>query len=171
MNSSEDSSDPFNPKSSQYGVAYPAPFNLMAIALCQSATRQIRILSPHLDHRVFDNPDLADAFSSLARRDTHSRVHLLISDSRPIVQRGHRLLNLARRLPSSIMIRKLTDHPEMTGETVVLRDFGGVLFMPADEGPGFYEPDSRASAQSFIDKFDRLWQRGVQDPEFRRLGL
>ncbi|MEH6592662.1 MAG: hypothetical protein V7746_20515 [Halioglobus sp.] len=171
MNSSEDNSGPFDPKSSHYGVAYPAPFDLMAIALCQSATRQIRILSPRLDHRAFDNTALADVLSALARRDSHSRVQLLISDSGPIVNRGHRLLSLARRVPSSIAIRKLADHPEMTGETVVLRDLDGVLFMPSDEGPGFYEPDSRASAQTFIDKFDALWQRGAQDPEFRRLGL
>ena len=88
-----------------------------------------------------------------------------------MIQNGHRLLNLARRLPSSITIHTLARHPEMTGETLVIRDLDGVLFMPADEGPGFYEPDSRSSAQHQIDKFDALWQRGVPDPQLRRLGL
>jgi len=81
------------------------------------------------------------------------------------------LLSLSRRLPSSIEIRKLVNHPEMTGETIALRDLNGVLYMPEDGSLGFYDPDSRASTQPFIDKFEPLWQRAKPDPEFRRLGL
>ena len=171
MNPNDEPIEPVAAESPVYGVAYPGPFAEFAIKLCASASRYIRILSPQLDHAVFDNAELADIISTLARRDSHSRVQILISDSRPLVHRGHRLLNLARRLPSSIFLRKLADHPEMTGETVIMRDLDGVLYMPPDEGPGFYETNSRASAQQFIDKFDPLWQRGVQDPNFRRLGL
>ena len=171
MNSNDEPVEPVDTESPEYGVGYPGPFGEFAIKLCASASRYIRIVSPQLDHAVFDNADLADIISALARRDSHSRVHLLINDSSQMVLRGHRLLNLARRLPSSIFLRKLAEHPEMTGETIIIRDLDGVLFMPADDGPGFYEPNSRATAQRFIDKFDPLWQRGVQDPNFRRLGL
>ena len=171
MSSNDDENDTLDPEHPQHGVAYPGPFAELLISLCTSASRYLRILSPALDHKIFDNTEVVDALSALARRDSHSQVHILISDSRPIIQHGHRVVNLARRLPSSVIIRKLSDHPEMTGETVIIRDLSGVLYMPDDEGPGFYEPDSRASAQHYIDKFELLWQRAVVDPEFRRLGL
>jgi hypothetical protein len=171
LNSGGESTDTIDLEAPQYGVSYPLPFDQLALALCQSASRYIRIISPQLDHVVFDNSELVDAISALARRDRHSEVRILISDSTPIVHTGHRLLNLARRLPNSVIIRKLVDHPEMTGETVVIRDLSGLLYTPAGEGLGFYEPDSPASARQFIEKFDPLWQRAVDDPNFRRLGI
>ncbi|MEH6568939.1 MAG: hypothetical protein V7709_07695 [Halioglobus sp.] len=171
MNSSDNSDIPLDTLQAHYGVAYPTPFRELACALCTSSTRYLKILSPHLDHTIFDSVEVADAISALARSDSHSRVQILISDSRPILQKGHRLLSLSRRLPSSVIFRKLSDHPEMKGQTVLVGDLDKVLFMPGDEGPGFYDPDSRASAKQFTDKFDSLWERGVADPGFRRLGL
>ncbi|MFK8047939.1 MAG: hypothetical protein AB8B81_05855 [Halioglobus sp.] len=171
MNSNDTPRDAMDYDVPHYGVKSPSPFKELLLALCGSASRYIKIISPRLDHLVFDNAELADVLSAVARSGSHSRVDILISDSRPIINNGHRLLNLTRRLPSKITIRKLEDHPEMTGETVVIRDMNGVLFMPDDEGLGFYDPDSRASTQPFIDKFESLWQRAQSDPEFRRLGL
>jgi hypothetical protein len=171
LNSSDEKATDTKPEGPFYGVTYPQPLAELTLKICSSSSRKIRIVSPQLDHRIFDNPELVDALSALARRDRNSSVHILISDSRPIINDGHRVLNLARRLPSSVSIRKLADHPEMTGDTIIIRDLDGVIFMPEDGGPGFYEPDSRSSAQLFINKFEPLWQRSVQDPEFRRLGL
>jgi len=152
-------------------VDYPHPFADLVIALCESASRDIRIMAPHLDPVVFDSSELADTISSLARRDSHSRIRILIKDARYIVQQGHRLLNLARRLPSSVSIRKLERHPAMSEETLVLRDLDGTLFMPLEDGAGIYEPGSRAFAQPKIEQFDRLWEQAVEDPNVRRLGL
>lgn len=171
MSSNDAPPDGLDYDTPHYGVKSPTPYKELLLALCSSASRYVKIISPHLDHLVFDSAELADALSALARSSSHSRVEILISDSRPIIQNGHRLLNLTRRLPSKVFIRKLADHPEMTGETVVLRDMNGVLFMPGDDGLGFYDPDSRSSTQPFIDKFESLWQRAQTDSEFRRLGL
>ena len=171
MNSSDNSNKPLDTQQPQYGVTYPTPFRELACALCTSSTRYLKILSPNLDHTIFDSVEVAGAISALARGDSHSRVQILISDSRPILQKGHRLLSLSRRLPSSVIFRKLSDHPELKGQTVLVGDLDKVLFMPGEEGPGFYDPDSRASAKQFTDKFDSLWERAIADPDFRRLGL
>ena len=112
------------------GVAYPHPFDEMAVALCRSASRYICILSPYLDHAVFDNEELASALSALARSTRQTEVRILIADSRAVVGRGHRLLQLCRRLPSAIQIRRLQEHPDWNGQTVVIRDRDGVLYKP-----------------------------------------
>ena len=154
------------------GVAYPHPFAEMAAELCNSASRYICILSPYLDHEAFDTPELATALSALARNSRQTQVRILISDSRGLVGRGHRLLQLARRIPSSLAIQKLTEHPDWNGETIVIRDRDGVLYKPGGSGhDGFYEPDSRASTQKHLELFEELWRHSAQDTELRSLSL
>jgi len=154
------------------GIAYPQPFAAYAVALCANASRYICILSPKLDHAAFDHSELVDALSALARRSRQTQVRILISDSRPVVGYGHRLLQLARRLPSTVHIRKLQEHPNWNNETLVIRDRDGVLYKPGgSDHDAFYEPDSRASAQQYLERFDELWRVSEEDAELRSLTL
>jgi hypothetical protein len=99
-------------------------------------------------------------------------VRVLVQDSRAIATRGHRLLTLARRIPSTIIIQKIEAHPDWNGETLVLRDRDGVLYKPGGSDHGaFYEPDSRASAQAHLTLFEELWRYSNQDDELRTLTL
>ena len=151
---------------------YPHPFDELTVELCNSARRYVRILSPDLDHEVFDSDALREAISKLARRSRHTEVRILVSDTRALVQRGHRLLELARRIPGLVQIQVLADHPELNDDVMVIRDRDGLLFKPGDsEHQGRYEPDSRAITEEYVDKFDELWECSVPDAELRRLGL
>lgn len=153
-------------------VQYPNPFDEYVVTLCDSASRQLYIQSPRLDHEVFDNPDLVRAISALIRRSRQTEVRILISDSAALVSRGHRLLQLARRLPSSVRIQKIAEHPDWNGETVVIRDLDGVLYKPGGaEHEGFYEPDSRASTRRHLELFNDLWRYSAQDPNLRALSV
>ncbi|MFK7976811.1 MAG: hypothetical protein AB8C02_11790 [Halioglobus sp.] len=154
------------------GVSYPEEFLHYAITLCESASRYIDILSPALDHAAFDSAELSSALSALARRSRQTRVRILVQDARNVVSRGHQLLALARRLPSTVHIQVLAEHPDWNGQTVVLRDRDGVLYRPAEsDNKGFYEPDSRASTQRHLELFEELWRYSVQDPQLRALHL
>lgn len=154
------------------GIKYPKPFDDYAVSLCQSARRYICILSPQLDYAAFDSSALVDALSALARRSRQTQVRILINDSRPLVTRGHHLLQLARRLPSTIHIRKLAEHPQWNNETVVLRDRDGVLYKPGgSDHDAFFEPDSRASTSKYLDLFDELWRFSEEDEELRSITL
>ena len=151
-------------------VEYPSPFDQRVIELAESASRYLYILSPNLDYQVFDNPDLVRALSELARRSRQTEIRILVSDSRGLVARGHRLLALARRTPSTVLIRKLEHHPEYKGQTVIIRDRDGLLFKPA-ENEGFYHPDSRSDVQPRLELFEDLWRYSSEDPELRSLSL
>lgn len=154
------------------GVEYPHPFDELAVELCSSAAREICILSPTLDHQVFDRAELVDAMGVLIRSSRQTRVRILVADSRALVSRGHRLLLLARRLPSSVHLQKQVDHPQWKGETIVICDRDGVLYKPGDsDHNGFYEPSSRASTQRHLELFEELWRHSVQDVELRSLSL
>jgi hypothetical protein len=154
------------------GVHYPQPFDELLVALCRSATRQVNILSPRLDHAVFNRPELVEALAALVRSSRQTQVRILINDSRAVVAQGHRLLLLARRLPSSVKLHRLADHPDWNGQTVAIRDRDGVLYKPGDsDHEAFYEPDSLASTQKQLELFEDLWRHSNQDAELRALSL
>ena len=154
------------------GVEYPHPFDELAAELCAGASRYVCILSPALDHEAFDNEALLNALSALARGSRQTQVRILISDARKLVGRGHRLLQLARRLPSTVHIQRLAEHPDWNGETIVIRDHDGVLYKPgSSDHEGFYEPDSRASTRQHLELFEELWRHSAQDTELRSLSL
>ena len=154
------------------GVEYPHPCDDLAVELCSSAAREICILSPKLDHQVFDRPELVEAIGVLIRSSRQTRVRILVADSRALVTRGHRLLLLARRLPTSVQLQKQVDHPQWKGETVVICDRDGVLYKPGDsDHNGFFEPSSRASTQRHLELFNELWRHSEQDVELRSLSL
>jgi hypothetical protein len=151
---------------------YPHPFDQHAVELCDSASRYLRILSPTLDRDVFDNAQLCDAISKLARRSRHSDIRILVNNSRPIVEHGHRLLTLAQRIPSLIKIQILSAHPQMNDDTMVIRDLDGLLFKPADsDHQGFYEPESISRVASYVERFDELWERSGPDIDLRRMQI
>ena len=153
-------------------IEYPHPFADYAVKLCQSAARHLYILSPTLDHAVFDAEALTDAISALARDSRQTEIRILVSDTRPLVSRGHRVLTLARRLPSKVLIQKLAEHPDWNGETIVIRDRDGVLYKPGgSDHDAFYEPDSRASTQRHLELFQELWRYSEKDVELRSLSL
>lgn len=154
------------------GISYPQPFDEYAVSLCQSAARNICILSPQLDPAAFDNSELVDALSALARRSRQTQIRILIGDSRSLVGRSHQLLALARRLPSTVHLRKLAEHPDWNNQTVVVRDRDGVLYKPGgSDHEAFYEPDSRASTLKHLELFEELWRFSVEDVELRSLSL
>jgi len=152
------------------GVKYPQPFDDLAVQMAGSATRHVFVISPRLDYRVFDNQNLTSALSALVKRSRSTEVRILIADSRPLLNRGHRLLELARRLPTSIKIRKLDEHPRWGGETVVIGDRDSVLFKPADANhEAFFQPNSPATARQYLELFTELWNCGSDDIELRSL--
>lgn len=154
------------------GVAYPAPFDELVVELANSAARYVYILSPHLDYEVFDNPSLVLALSELARGSRQTEIRILINDSRGLVARGHRLLALARRIPSTVRIQRIEHHPQWKGQTVVIRDRDGLLFKPADTNKeAFYLTDSRSQTKPYLELFEELWRHSSEDPELRSLSL
>lgn len=153
-------------------IDYPHPFNEYVVKLCGSASRYVCIMSPDLDNAAFDHSELVDALSALARSSRQTQVRILVSNARQLVTRGHRLLQLARRLPSTVHIQELAEHPDWSGETVVIRDRDGVLFKPGgSDHNAFYEPDSRASTLRHLELFEELWRHSSKGAELRSLQL
>ena len=141
-------------------------------SMASQTLRYLRIYTPNLESELYDNREFAEAVSKLARSSRFAEIRILIADTRLIIARGHALLELHRRLPSSIAIRKLTIDTHGLPQPFLIADESGLLLRPDDgEGPSFANFCDRVTAKSLIDLYDPLWDRSYPDPELRSLSV
>ncbi|MBV2090999.1 MAG: GNAT family N-acetyltransferase, partial [Candidatus Thiodiazotropha sp. (ex Ctena orbiculata)] len=99
-----------------------------AASMARQAKRYLCLFSYDLDSSVYDTESFHDAVKQLAMRSKFSRIRILIQDNSRIVQQGHRLIDLAQRLPSVIEIRKPSDEHLDIEENFLLADDCGYLY-------------------------------------------
>lgn len=137
------------------------------------AARTVDIFSQQLTPVLFADTELLDNLSALARRDARSRVRMLIRDTRPLQKGTHPLVQLARRLPSSIEIRRYTEGANDATSGFFCAD-GSDLIKFSDESvpAGFARRGARAESRALLDEFSRLWEHGSEaDPDLRVLSI
>lgn len=141
--------------------------------LAEQSARQICILSASLDPSVFDQEDFVDQVSRLARSDRRAQVRILVKDIRPMLDRGHQLLTLSRRLTSKVHIRKLLTDPQDKPHSYLLSDRGLLLYMH-EEGAykGFADYDAAPRVQQLLEDFSHLWEHHSEaSPDLRHMHL
>lgn len=134
--------------------------------------RHLVILSHLLDHTLFDAPELVDAISRFARSSPSADVRILIRDSSAIVSRGHRLVELSRRLDSHISIARIGDEVPVNDESFVTWDGLGFFVLPDfRDYTALADPYDPVQAKHLLEAFDYYWSRSAPDPELRTLSL
>jgi len=148
-------------------------FSKHALQITKKARRKLYILSDTLDFTLYDNDDIESAISALARSDRHANVQILVKDIRPLVERNHRLLRLARRLPSKVMLRRLTIEPENNERAYLIGDRSLLLYKHDDkEYQGFANYQAGPEVLKIMEEFMYLWQRHSDDDvDLRNLSL
>ncbi|MCU7916537.1 MAG: GNAT family N-acetyltransferase [Candidatus Thiodiazotropha sp. (ex Gloverina cf. vestifex)] len=143
-----------------------------ATSLLRQAKRELAIISHDLDHKVFDQPAFLEAFKALALRSRFTRIQIILQDNTLVLQQGHRLVELAQRLPSVIEIRKPSQDFIDTPETFLLVDDCGYLHRKAAEsylGIACYH--NRHRVNRLLALFNDAWETGTPDRELARLHL
>lgn len=138
------------------------------LTLLEDSSRHVDILSPLLEPSLLDNEDICTELTRLARRGRQSRVRVIVGQHEPSQFSGHHLMILAQRLPTTITMKVLPEHPEWNGETVVVVDeSAGLLVVPRDKRQRLFS--SRAEAQRWSETFNRLWVAAQPSVDLRRL--
>jgi hypothetical protein len=144
----------------------------LARTFADQCRRHLDIVSRHLDPAIYDNDEFVTAVKRIALGNRHARIRLFIVDPRPLVSRGHRLLDLAERLPSFVHVRVAAPQQKEFNEAFLLADRKGYIhrrFADRFEGTANFSDPRLAAA--LTDRLDELWERGQPDPNFRRLHL
>jgi len=136
------------------------------------ARRAVSISNANLDRALFGNDRVLQLISDFARRSRHVHVRVLVEDAKSIADEGHPLLELARRLPSKVEIRRLPDDRTPSRRSFVVVDGTAVWIQPdRDEYVGWHNMRDRVEARRLTDEFAELFERGINDPELRLLNL
>lgn len=152
-------------------VRYPEEFLEHAINALKDTSKQLRILSHSLDADIYHDASFVSELSKVIRSHRSSIAQIIVLDERCLRGRRHRLIDLARKVPSLCQVRCYSQEPERYAEEAILFDRDTVLYRhSSDEHRAFFRVDARAEAKSRIDYFDYLWQRAETSPELRDLG-
>ncbi len=146
----------------------PTEIREHALAMMQQARRSLCIYSTDLEPWLYHHSSIQEACTRLLVAHPRNQLRILLRDPTRAVKEGHRLLQLARRLTSSVHIRKLQpDYPD-PGGTYLIADNCGLLERPkVDQYVGYalYCDLSRVRVRQA--EFDKAWDHGLSDANLR----
>lgn len=147
--------------------------NLAAIErLLQQSHNSIDIFSHMLDHRIFDQDTVIEAIRNMAVGNSRARVRILVREPQFMINNGHRILELARRLSSYIDIRKTHQHYAQTRRMYVIADQRGYLYKESDERyEGLVSFYDLAQSREWLNSFNEAWEHSQAITDFRRLHI
>ncbi len=144
----------------------------LALALAQQARHEIVIASYDFDTRIYSNQPFVDTLTSFVRGHRHAHVNILVWQTSPAVKQGHRLIELAQRLSSSIKIHEPDKiHAEFI-ESYMVVDGTAYFRRPlADRSDGIGSLHAPLISRDLKEQFLTMWERSAPSSEFRRLRI
>lgn len=149
-----------------------ADFQGHSLRLVNQTRRKIAILSHNLDTPVYGNDSFIEALSEFVRSNRNAQVQILVKDTKPLIENGHKLAKLHQRLSSKILLRKLTVEPDDTDMGFMLCDTDAVLYKNDDAFyKGFANFSAAVEVKRLRDTFDYIWEYGEAEPELQILHI
>lgn len=158
------------------GVVLPGGLNGLQAHCCQMASqsrRRLLIYTQRLNPAIYDQRCFLDAVRSLVIRHANTRIQILVADTAQLGKGGHRLIELARDMTSSIAIRRRAEEFSGDERSFMIADQSGYLLrnlwydLNGARGDYCDRPQSDRLAGEFV----RVWERSEPDPALRRLAL
>ena len=142
------------------------------LQLLRSARHRVAIYQPALTPDSYAGGEL-DELRRLAASGRGAEVRLLLHDAAAALRHSHRLVALAQRLPSAVLVREPLDELDLAyGSAYLLTDVGGYLFQPeADRPKGRAALIDRASQAPLLQHFNEVWERAVRATALQPLDL
>lgn len=141
-----------------------------SVRLIGQVRRQLCIQTPDLESALYDHAEVEAAIKRLLLGHPRHQLRILVNDSASAVRQGHRLIALAQRLTSNLLIRRppVDQHPE--GACLIVDD-QALLRRTGSAPNGFVRYGDRAAVKVQQQVFDRLWAISQPDTELRRMVL
>ena len=139
------------------------------VSLCRDTRKNLDIFSHRLDLALYDQSQLEQAASELARAHRLAQIRILVIDTQTLIDYGHGLVRLAIRLPSKIQIRKATELPETKAAGFCLGDTHKLVYLASEaDHQGFYDTQAGPEVRSLREAFNRAWDLSEEEPRFKQ---
>jgi 50S ribosomal protein L16 3-hydroxylase len=143
-----------------------------ALHMVSQARRSVHLFTRNLDPTLYDNEPFIEAIKQLAIATPNTKIYILMQDPRDVIQHGHRIVELARRLSSHIFIHRAADEDQERLDSFLIVDEVGVMRRPhSDRFEGSADYYAPGEARQLLKFFNEAWERSQPEPELRRLHL
>jgi hypothetical protein len=140
----------------------------ITLAMIQQTELHLDILSRDFDPDVYDNPECCEAIEDLALLTHHSRIRILLHDTKKVAQRGHLILHLGRRLGSLISFRSVAEVHKSIPDTFLIADGIGIIHRAnTDTLAASVNFKDRPKAKELAQIFGQIWENAEPDLESR----
>lgn len=144
----------------------------LALELLAATGRRLWIYSRDLDPLLLDDSELLEALRQIALSGRGADIRILVQSLDRVLHEGHRLLNLAQRLTSSIQLRIPCSEDRSYAAAFIINDRAGYLYRPLAgryEGEGSLHHIGRHD--ELLSLFEQHWQRAEPSPELRTVTI
>ena len=149
-----------------------AELRAASVAMASQATLRIDIVSREMDRAIYDDSEFLAAMQRLLTSSPHARLRVLVQNLSRVVSYGHRLVDLARRLPSFAEIRvQAEDYMQHNTACLVVDRYGSIFREAADRYEGIALFADRHRADTLIREFDQMWKVARSHPDLRSVRL
>lgn len=142
------------------------------LSMAQQSKWTIEIISRDLDPDLFDRVEFVDTLKKMVLNNRQATVHMLVFEPKKIVNRGHRLVDLARSLPSFIDIRVPAKEHQDFNEMLFIADATGYLHrLHSERFDATINFNDKRVARHLRLEFDEMWGKATQDSNLRQLSI
>jgi hypothetical protein len=126
--------------------------------LLRGAHREFLVVSPALDAALFNGQALGEELGHFLARHTGNHARLVVEDTEQMLTTCTRLVELARRFPDLILIRRLGEAHHGLSEMFAVADGAGCL-VQAETGilNATLDLASPARAAPLVRRFEDIW--------------
>lgn len=147
----------------------------MRLQVLAAARFKLSIYLPTLTSTVLSSPAELAELRRIAITGRGAEIRIVLGDPAAAMRAGHRLFDLAQRLPSVLRIRTPCDDEqssETTASAWVLNDTAGYLFLPnADSWEGRAALRDGPGLAPLLLQFEQIWERAEPATLVQALGL
>ena len=143
---------------------------LAVVCFARQARRMLYIVSRDLGPKVFEEAETVAAIKDFVLGSRRATVRIIVRDVSRIISRGHRLVDLQRRLPSYMSIRTPAKEHQDYNSAFVVADQTAVLYRKfADRYEGTVSFGDPQSAEELTNLFDEMWEHASAPADLRNL--
>jgi len=140
--------------------------------MAAQARNTICIASRDLDAAIYDTQEFCDGVRHLATSNRAARIQIMVWDTSRIINDGHRLVELMRRLTSFIDIKTpARQHTDYNEALLVVDETAYIHRELADRFEADANFNARREATHYAKQFKEMWDYGLHDPNLRRLHI
>lgn len=147
--------------------------NNIILDLVANTRHELLILSQNLEREIFSTNQFKSAIFSLARRHKSTKIKILVHNTQDALQTQHQLLDLYRRIPSNLEIRKIDSRfTSEVSDSYIVSD--GVKLLHRPTTVNYFATLDYAPSKLLLKKsgeFNHVWEKSKEAVELRQLHI